>query len=89
MAGVIYKNIRLVGYQYDGNTGFRRSAYSLEVSMNNVAGMEMVKAFDDITQLVVDEYLAANGGRAAYECEAVYIRVSIDTLNQVPTRHPI
>ena len=49
MAGTIYKNVWLAGYQYGVNTRFWRSAYSLEISMNDVAGMEMVKALGDIT----------------------------------------
>jgi hypothetical protein len=47
-AGVIHKNVWLVGYQYDGEMRFKISAYTLEISMNDIAGVEVAKAFSDI-----------------------------------------
>ena len=46
--GGIHKDVRLAECQ-GGRTIFGTITYSLEISMNHVAGVEIVKAIDDIT----------------------------------------
>ena len=40
------------GCQYDGNRIFRTATYSLEVPMDDIAGVEVVEAIGDVGQLV-------------------------------------
>jgi hypothetical protein len=48
MAGGIHKDIWLGTCQYGGKSGLRVITYSLEITVNYVAGVEKVKAFSDI-----------------------------------------
>ena len=44
----VQKNIWLDMCQYDGKTGLKTIAYSLEITVNHVARVEKVNAFSDI-----------------------------------------
>jgi len=59
--GVIHENVWLAGCQNDGEMKFRTRAYPLEITVNDVVGMEIVKALHNVTQLVGDKYLAWPG----------------------------
>ena len=47
MTRVVYEDVCLAEYEYDGLTGFRTTTYSLEVSVNHIAGMEVAEAISD------------------------------------------
>ena len=51
MAGVVDKDVRLAGRQYGGETSFRITTYSLEVPMNDIAGVEVAEALGDVGKL--------------------------------------
>ena len=44
----VQENIRLDACQHGGKTGFRQITYTLEITVNYIAGVEKVKAFGDI-----------------------------------------
>ena len=48
VAGDIHKDIWLDACQYTGKTGLGITTYSLEITMNYVAGAEVIKALSDI-----------------------------------------
>jgi len=48
----IHEDIRLEKCQCDGKTWLRTTTYSLEISINYVAGVEISKAISDTSQLV-------------------------------------
>jgi hypothetical protein len=52
MTSGVHKDIWLVGCQCGGETRFRTTTYTLEISMNNIAGVEVVEALSDVGQLV-------------------------------------
>ena len=52
MAGGVYKDVWLVGCQYASGKPIKIIAYSLEISVDHVAGVEVIKAFRDIRCLV-------------------------------------
>ena len=52
MARLVHKDVWLPGYQYGDTTSSRKTAYPLEVSMNDIAGVEVAKSLGDIGQLV-------------------------------------
>lgn len=53
MTGGIHKDIWLDMYQHGGKTRLGTITYSLEITVDYIAGVEIVKAIDDIGHLVV------------------------------------
>jgi hypothetical protein len=51
MARVVDKNVRLAGRQYGREMRFRTATYSLEVPMNDIAGVEVAEALGDVGKL--------------------------------------
>jgi len=48
MTGVIHKDVRLAGCQYGGEMRLRTTTHSLDVPMDNITGMDVVKAVGDL-----------------------------------------
>ena len=47
-AGGVHKDLWLAGHQYSGERKSRTIAYSLEISVDHVAGVDVVEAFGDV-----------------------------------------
>ena len=52
MTGVIHKNVRLVRCEYLDKRISRKTTYSLEVPMDDIAGVEVAEALGDTKKLV-------------------------------------
>jgi len=52
MAGAVHQDVRLICYEYRNKTRSGTGTYTLEVSMNNIAGVEITEAISDIGKLV-------------------------------------
>jgi hypothetical protein len=48
MIGVVHKDVWLDVYQYGGRIRFRTTTYTLEVPMNDIAGVEVAEALSDV-----------------------------------------
>jgi hypothetical protein len=48
MTAVVHKDVWLDVCQCGGKTRFRTTTYSLEVPMNNIAGVEIAEALSDV-----------------------------------------
>ena len=48
ITGVVYKDVRLAGCHYGRETSFRATTYSLEISVDHIAGVEVVEAARDV-----------------------------------------
>jgi hypothetical protein len=52
MARLVHKDVWLTGCQCGGTRSSRATAYPLEVSMNDITGMEVAESLDNIGELV-------------------------------------
>ena len=48
MTGVVHEDVRLAVCQCGHEARFRTATYSLEVPMNDIAGVEVAEAFSDV-----------------------------------------
>ena len=72
VASFINEDIRLGGHKH-GEMRARVSTHALKVAMNQVAGMEVFKAFGDIEQLTESQGLHNGRGRSQpYERTSVH-----------------
>ena len=54
MTGVVDKDVRLAEHQYGCKTRSRITTYSLEVPMNDIAGVEVAEALGDVGKLTTE-----------------------------------
>lgn len=47
-AGLVHKDVWLVGCQYDREWGPKTITYSFEVAVNHIAGVEVANSGDDV-----------------------------------------